>query len=131
MVKYYFTRLGKKNEIEEVREDVQADYVSDQELVCISPSFEIYGPRKVEVVISINKADFTITKAYYTYYLNTKAEYTIAFGPGLLTENAVGQETMFVIQARNKENKNRESGADDFVVRIIRPDLIVEKGEEI
>ena len=76
---------------------MQATYVSDKELSCETPSFEGFGPRKVEVYISINKGDYTITKSFFTYYLNTKAENTIAYGPGLLQENAVGQETMFVI----------------------------------
>ena len=34
---------------------------------------------------------------YYSYYLNTKAEKTLAFGPGLLRDNAVGTVTMFYI----------------------------------
>lgn len=32
---------------------------------------------------------------------------------------------MFYIQARNHLNQNRESGADEFVVNIIRPDMVV------
>lgn len=35
---------------------------------------------------------------------------------------------MFYIQARNAEGKNRESGSDEFVISIRRPDL--EKGPE-
>ena len=43
----------------------------------------------------------TITKSDFTYFLNTKADQTIAYGPGLLHENAVGVDTMFLIQSRN------------------------------
>lgn len=32
----------------------------------------------------MGKYDFTITSAEFTYYLNTKADQTICFGPGLL-----------------------------------------------
>ena len=56
--------------------------------------------------------------------MNTKAEKTIAFGPGLLRENAIKTETMFYIQARNLNNQNRESGADEFDIKITRPDLV-------
>jgi dynein heavy chain len=80
-----------------VKEEVTADFVSEQELTCLTPSFEAFGPRKVEVYVSINKADYTITKANYTYFLNTKAENTIAYGPGVLAENSVGYETRIII----------------------------------
>jgi dynein heavy chain len=43
----------------------------------------------------------TITSSEFTYYLNTKADQTICFGPGLLEENVVDTESMFYIQARN------------------------------
>ena len=36
------------------------------------------------------------------------------FGPGVLRENAIKNETMFYIQTRNLNNQNRESGADEF-----------------
>jgi hypothetical protein len=36
------------------------------------------------VLVSIGKGDYTITKADYTYYLNTVGDKTIAYGPGLL-----------------------------------------------
>ena len=81
----------------DIFEDIQADYVNEQTLSCLTPTFENYGPRKVEVTVSINKQDFTITKSFYTYYLNTKADKTLAYGPGLLNENACKVETVFVI----------------------------------
>jgi len=81
--------------------------------------------------VSINKGDYTITHSSFTYYLNTQGDKCIAYGPGLLADNATSTETMFVIQARNKKDMNRESGADEFVVSIIRPDLVpVEEDEE-
>lgn len=60
----------------------------------------------------------------YVYFLNTKAEKSLMFGPGLLKENAVKAETMFYIQARNFNNQNRESGADEFIITITRPDMV-------
>lgn len=91
---------------------------------CETPSFEKNGAKKVEVRVSINKQDYTIQGSAFTYYLNTKAEKTLAFGPGLLKDNAIKTETMFYIQARNLNNQNRESGADEFVISIFRPDIM-------
>lgn len=54
---------------------------------CETPSFESFGPRKAEIRVSCGKYDLTITKADFTYYLNTKADQTICFGPGLLEDN--------------------------------------------
>lgn len=45
----------------------------------------------------MNKGDYTITKSYFEYYLNTKAEKTIAYGPGLLSENNPTTSTCIVI----------------------------------
>ena len=73
--------------------------------------------------LSFGKSDITITKIDFTYFLNTKADQTIAYGPGLLKDNAVGVDTMFVIQARNLDGHDRESGSDEFVITIRRPDL--------
>lgn len=41
-----------------------------------------------------------------------------------MKENAIKTETMFYIQARNLNNQNRESGADEFVITITRPDIM-------
>lgn len=73
--------------------------------------------------LCFGKSDITITKSDFTYFLNTKADQTIAYGPGLLKDNAVGVDTMFIIQARNLEGHDRESGSDEFVISIRRPDL--------
>lgn len=71
--------------------DVRGDYVSDQELNAETPSFESIGPKEnVEVFVSVKGGDFTITSTFYTYFLNTKAENCICYGPGILTENVQG-----------------------------------------
>ena len=115
-------------------QEVQGTFVSEQELTCETPSFEIFGPKKVTVTVSINKGDFTITQTEYTYFYNTKAQKTIAYGPGLLSgefKNAITDPTTFIIQARDLENKNRTSGNDTFVVSIIRPDKIKKEEESV
>lgn len=78
--------------------DVPGTYVSEVELTCETPSFENIGPKEnVEVFVSIKGGDFTITSTFFTYFLNTKAENSMAYGPGLLTENVAGQETSIII----------------------------------
>jgi len=104
--------------MEKAFEDIAAEYESETSLICFTPNFEDYGPKKVAVYVSVNKLDFTITKASYQYYLNTKGENCLAFGPGLLSENAIGETTVTIIQAKNKNNFGRESGADQFVITV-------------
>ena len=46
--------------------------------------------------------------------MNTRAYKSLAYGPGLLPDGAVGNKTSFVIQARNDLGENRKSGRDNF-----------------
>ncbi len=80
--------------------------------------------------MSCGKYDLTITSAEFTYFLNTKADQTICFGPGLLEDNHVDAEAMFFIQARNAEGINRTTGADEFRVKIKRIDAGIDIPEE-
>lgn len=48
------------------------------------------------------------------YFMNTRAYKSLAYGPGLLADGAVGCETEFIIQARNDLGENRKSGRDNF-----------------
>lgn len=75
------------------------------------------------MIISINKGDYTITSSDFQYFYNTQADKTIVYGPGVLKNNAINVDTEFIIQARNFNNVNRESGADQFKVVIRRDDL--------
>jgi dynein heavy chain len=78
--------------------DVQGIWVTGQEITAETPSFENIGPKEnVEVKVSIKGGDFTITSSFFTYFLNTKAENTIAYGPGLLHDNTMGSDTVIVI----------------------------------
>lgn len=74
--------------------DVPGTYQTDYELVAETPSFENIGPKEnVQIFVSIKGGDFTITSTFFTYYLNTKAENTLAYGPGTLPENHIGVDT--------------------------------------
>ena len=50
--------------------------------------------------------------------MNTRAYKSLAYGPGLLSEGAIGHPTEFIIQARNDMGENRKSGRDNFQVKI-------------
>ena len=50
--------------------------------------------------------------------MNTRALKSLAFGPGLLKEQAIGEPVEFVIQARNDNGENLKSGRDGFMVEI-------------
>lgn len=61
--------------------------------------------------------------------MNTKADQTICFGPGLLEENYTEAEAMFIIQARNSEGVNRTTGSDEFNITIRRLDVELPEAE--
>ena len=88
---------------------------------CETPAFE--QPKKCDIRVSCGRYDLTITKAEFTYFLNTKADQTICFGPGLLEDNHIDSEGLFYIQARNADGENRTTGADEFKVKIKRLDV--------
>ena len=106
--------------IGKVTVDCEGVYVSDTELTCKTPDFSHIGPKEVDVTLAIDRGDFTITSAKFNFFLNTKADKTIAYGPGLLCENPADAKTVFYIQARNEKGENRVSGADEFVVELKR-----------
>jgi dynein heavy chain len=69
----------------------------------------------------------TTTWAPFTYFMNTRAYKSLAYGPGLLHDCAVGTPIEFIIQARNDLGENRKSGRDNFQVKITK----VSDGHEI
>lgn len=99
--------------------DANASFVSATQIKCFTPSFEGHGqPRQVEVRVFQVGGDLTLTDVNFEYYFNTTPSTTLAFGPGLLSQNLTGTETVFMIQARNKKNENRKSGNDTFKVEV-------------
>ena len=98
-------------------------FVSETEISCDTPSFEAIGPKEAEIRVSIRGGAYTITSTKFTYFMNTRAQKSLAFGPGLLKEGSAGNSTVFFIQSRNDLGENRRSGSDKFIVHI-------NKGEE-
>ena len=62
--------------------------------------------------------DVTTTWIPFQYFLDTKPNKSLVYGPGVLQGNLAGTETEFVIVARNELNENRTSGRDTYVVKI-------------
>ena len=77
--------------------------------------------------LSISGGDLTTTWSSFTYFMNTRALKSLAYGPGLLSDAAINNPVEFVIQARNDLGENRKSGRDNFMVKITRNDT----GEEV
>jgi len=68
--------------------------------------------------ILIGNGDLTTTWVPFQYFLDTKANKSLVYGPGILKDNLVSHETEFVIVARNELNENRTSGRDQYIVKI-------------
>lgn len=54
--------------------------------------------------------------------MNTRAAKSLCYGTGILEEQACGETSHFVIQARNDNCENRTSGRDQFQITIITED---------
>jgi dynein heavy chain len=98
--------------------EVTGVYVSETEISCITPSFEQFGPKEGIVQLSIQGGDLTTTFANFTYFMNTRAYKSLAYGAGLLQDCCIGTPVEFIIQARNDLGENRKSGRDHFIVKI-------------
>jgi hypothetical protein len=62
--------------------------------------------------------DLTTTWIPFSYYLNTRAHKSLAYGPGLLKDVKPGEPVEFMIVARNDLGENRTSGRDIFEVTV-------------
>jgi dynein heavy chain len=119
-IKVFFTNGNKPIDTFSAKtsKEVSAEFVSDTEIYCHTPSFDDFGPNECVVSISIAGGDLTTTWIPFQYFLNTRALKSLCFGPGVLNDALVGQPVEFVIQARNDLNENRVSGNDEFEVMI-------------
>ncbi|CAE8644450.1 unnamed protein product [Polarella glacialis] len=97
----------------------QWNVVSDEVIECLTPAvMGSIGPRECQVRVQIGPRDFTTTMTNYSFFLNSIAEKSLCFGPGVLQEQQAGVETRFFIQARNQNGENRKSGRDEFLVTV-------------
>ena len=95
----------------------QGEVKSDTELVAYTPDFGDRGNVAI-VQLSFASDDLTTTYCQFNFFLDTKAEKSLCYGPGLLQDCAINEPVEFIIQARNENDENRSSGRDNFQVTI-------------
>eukprot|EP00913_Durusdinium_trenchii_P009924 g9315.t1 len=104
----------------EMRADDAMPQAREHSAICYDPEEPMESPDTWEppVKVQIGPRDLTTTMAHYTYFLNSIAEKSLCFGPGILQEQQANSETRFMIQARNQLGENRKSGRDEFMVTV-------------
>lgn len=101
---------------------VSGKYKSEFEIECNTPSFEKFGPMEVMVRVSIKGDPFTVNKALFSFFVNTKAAKCMCFGPGLLPDaGKAGRPLQFIMQAKDSTGKARNSGGDAITVKVSSP----------
>jgi dynein heavy chain len=97
---------------------VNGTYVSETELTCVTPAFDAFGAKEAVIQIVIGSEDISTTWVTFQYFLNTRANKSLCYGPGTQKEAGLGYPVEFVIQARNDLCENRTSGRDKFEIKI-------------
>ena len=100
---------------------VPGKFISSSEITCNTPSFEKFGPMDVVVRVAIKGDPFTVNKAMFRFYVNTKASRCMAFGPAVLPSVQVGQRVAMVLVAKDSTGKARTSGDDAIQVAVTSP----------
>jgi hypothetical protein len=72
---------------------------------------------QVDVRVSLGDDGYTVNRVKYLFYINTRPQQCIAFGPGLAPSANWGIPARFRIQAKDSTGANRTSGMDGFIVR--------------
>jgi dynein heavy chain len=108
---------------------VSGNFVSSTEITCMTPSFDVFGPKEAVMQIQIGNEEISTTWVNFNYFLNTRAVKSLAYGPGCMQQEvSPGQEVEFTIQARNDLCENRTSGRDVFEVSICQFNPPAEEG---
>ena len=114
-IKVYFTASDTRAEVPSKNSiDVVGNFVSETEITAFTPPFDSYGARGAICQLSIQGGDLTTTFVQFNYFMNTRANMSLCYGPGVQESNASGHQVEFVIQARNDNAENRQSGRDEF-----------------
>jgi dynein heavy chain len=114
-IKVYFTASDTRAEVPSKNSiDVVGNFVSETEITALTPAFDSYGARGAICQLSIQGGDLTTTWVQFNYFMNTRANMSLCYGPGVQESNASGHQVEFVIQARNDNAENRQSGRDEF-----------------
>jgi hypothetical protein len=73
---------------------------------------------KAVVRVSLRNQQPTITWEEFTFFDVTEPKNSLAFGPGVLSGCAPGHPVVFYIQARDRMDKERVSGQDEWAVAV-------------
>jgi dynein heavy chain len=133
-IKVIFTQGNKPvDSLTKLSREATGTFVTETEIMVETPSFLDMGAKEHECVmqVSIGSGDFSTTWVTFTYFLNTRGDKSLAYGPGLLPEVCPGYPVEFVIQARNENCENRASGRDNFELKIRKIKKEVEVVEEV
>jgi dynein heavy chain len=108
----------------------QGNVISDEIIECFTPAVSgTIGPKNCEVRVQIGARDLTTTVTDYLFFLNSLAEKSLCFGPGVLQDQQAHQEARFLIQCRNQLGENRKSGRDEFVISV-QQKVLLDDGKE-
>merc|ERR1711865_1336883 len=99
--------------------DAQAEVIDENTVECLSPAFLKYGPVDVEVRLSVDNEPYTNSSLQYKFHSVTKASDSVAFGPGVQAGGATGAKTLFVIQALDTNGMPRDTGGDEYKVKVV------------
>lgn len=92
--------------------------VSETEITVATPSFQQHGPGEVTVRISCGSWPYSISSAKLAFFEVVDATKCLGFGPALLNGSSSNGTQQFYIQARDRTNKERTTGTDEFAVRV-------------
>ena len=107
----------------------KAEFISPTQIRCLSPDWSKYSPGEVDCRVSIGGEGFTVNRIKWTYYVNTKPQKCVAYGPGIFDKGGLwGFPAIFKVQAKDVSGRNRTSGGDTEFWRIKAVD---ENGEDL
>ena len=98
--------------------EVSGEVLDDEKVVFSTPNFHKYGAVGVEVRLKVGLQSFTNNSVDFSYFSVTSSAETVAFGPGILRGNHINHPALFIIQAKDKNGRDRVCGMDKFVVKI-------------
>ncbi len=98
--------------------DVTGEVLDDESVSIRTPNFDKYGAIKVQLRLKIGSQSFTNNTVDFSFFSVTDSTQTVAFGPGILSQNPINRQTFFLIQAKDKTGNIRVCGMDKFHIDI-------------
>jgi dynein heavy chain len=96
-------------------------FKSEDIIEFVTPDLAPLGDRPIEVNVRVSleaSTGFTVNDVTFALYLDTSAPHCLAYGPALRKVQATGQQSSFMIFAKNLAGQDRTHGGDVFEVRI-------------